>query len=182
MIETVHIWTDNPIYCHKLQKVLNADLQHLRNECQSCPFYHGSAQGQGVENVYYDGTNEAQVQNPDPYELERKMKSIPESLMQKAASVAMRRVKSLNLVNALKAIVSTDYKVSKDGVYKGRLVFAPDVAVSLSTKDGALTDQVAAMMVNPVQWNGKNNPPGSDDYPQAVIASLHRLGYDLEQV
>lgn len=69
MIETNHIWTENPIYCHKLGKVLVADINHLRGECTQCPFYRGSAQGEGVENAYYDGSNEPLIQNPDPQAL-----------------------------------------------------------------------------------------------------------------
>lgn len=96
MIQTNHIWTENPIYCHKLRKVLVADINHLRNECgANCPFYTGSAQGQGVENVYYDGSNEPLMQNPDPDMLLLTMRSISDELVQQAADEWMAKVQVL---------------------------------------------------------------------------------------
>lgn len=74
------------------------------------------------------------------------------------------------------------YKIMRDGAYKGRLSFAPDVALSLSSQDVVLVNQIQKMIVNPVHWDGKDNPLGSNDYPQAVIGILHKLGYVLEQV
>lgn len=42
------------VYCEKTKDIEKLDERFQRLNCASCPFYNGSAQGQGVECVYDD--------------------------------------------------------------------------------------------------------------------------------
>lgn len=73
MIETIHIWTTDKIYCQRLRAVVESTQEHYEENCLSCKFFAGSAQGEGIENIYYDGSNEAILSNPNPWALRDKM-------------------------------------------------------------------------------------------------------------
>lgn len=181
MIETNHIWTENPIYCHKLRKVLTADINHLRNECQSCPFYRGSAQGDGVENAYYDGSGEAQVQNPDPDMLMQTMRNIPDNLVQQAADgqSALARVKEVIklLANFKQGAIEESYAMTFNEQNAGYLIFGPVVAIDVRSTHPQLVHEVGQMITNPVDYGGRKLTVGMPDYPKAVLNKLTALGF-----
>lgn len=177
MRETVHIWTENPIYCHKLAKVLNADAAHLNTECSTCKYFAGSAQGQGVENKYYDGSNEPLVQNPNPDVLMQRMRGIKpeivENMIEARASVGKQ--------NRLAALLSTTvhkYKVTKNGQHVALLTFAPDIAINVNSDDQVFLSNISLMIVNPV--NGV--AVGAPEYADAVIKRLQNFGYDIKSL
>jgi hypothetical protein len=176
MIETVHVWTDNPIYCYKLGKVVIADNTHLQNECTNCPYFSGSAQGQGVENTYYDGSNVALVQNPDPNDLQERMRKIPANIVLQLLNTRAERAKASRLATAINTINGKQkYKILRDNAYVGRVTFAPDIAIDLNSQDVALINQVQDMMVNPVD----GATIGTSTYPSAVLSKLNELGYTV---
>lgn len=180
MIVTNHIWTENPIYCHLLRKVLIADVDHLRNNCQTCPFFRGSAQGEGVENAYYDGSGEAQIQNPDPDALMRTMQGIPDTLIQQAADehLASIRVKEvLKWMPSLKQISVETYAITLDGVNAGYLEFGPVVSIDVRSTHPKLVHEVGQMITNPVDYGGRKLTVGMPDYPKAVLNKLAALGF-----
>lgn len=173
MIETVHIWTENPIYCHKLGKKLIADAAHLTNECGNCIYYSGSAQGQGVENKYYDGSNEPIIQNPNPDILMQRMQSIKSTIVADMVDDRTNRSKKLHLINALKG-TKRKYKILDKALqHVALLTFAPDVAIDVNSADQVFLSNIAMLIVNPV--NGVT--VGMPDYPEAVLNKLTELGY-----
>lgn len=73
MVETIHIWTTDKIYCHRLKSIVDLTQAHVEENCLTCRYFSGTAQGQGIENTYYDGSNEAILSNPNPWALRDKM-------------------------------------------------------------------------------------------------------------
>lgn len=183
MIETVHEWTENPIYCHKLVQVLDADNQHLGTHCTQCPYYHGSAQGQGTECWYYDGTNEPIAVNVNADELATRMRKVDQQFVDKLINSRGSRAKQSRLASALKALTNRQrYKILKDGKYLGRIEFSAEIAINLSSQNAALVQKVQHMIVNPVDLDGGKYAPGSELYPTAVIKSLESLDYRIEPI
>lgn len=179
MIETIHEWTENPIYCHKLQQVLNANNYHLRTHCTECPYFHGSAQGQGTECWYYDGTDDGITRNMSAVVLEQRMHAVDPALVQQMVDTRAERARAARLSAAIKALTSTKYKVKdKNGRYLGRITFAPDVALDLHSNDLALITIIQGMIMNPV--NGVT--VGAPGYPQAVVDELSALGFQVQQL
>jgi hypothetical protein len=84
MIETNHIWTTDKIYCQRLKAIVNLTQEHVSENCLTCRFFAGTAQGEGIENVYYDGSNEAILSNPNPWALRAKMSKVSDNEVEMA--------------------------------------------------------------------------------------------------
>ncbi len=54
---TKHIQMGSTIYCHRLVTTVDNTQEHFENHCRTCPHFAGSAQGDGVECAWYDGTD-----------------------------------------------------------------------------------------------------------------------------
>lgn len=79
MIPTNHIQNGaDQIYCHKLQVVLHYLPQyHMDTEClNGCPYFAGGYQGDGIECLYYDGTNEPVDLRTDAWTLKKRMETL----------------------------------------------------------------------------------------------------------
>lgn len=91
MIETIHIWTTDKIYCQRLRAVVESTQEHYEENCLSCKFFAGSAQGEGIENIYYDGSGEAILSNPNPWAMKDKMSKISDREVDLAYEEGMKR-------------------------------------------------------------------------------------------
>jgi len=61
-INHINYATAGKIYCRSRDKVVDLDVEQMRDYCSECPFFNGTAQGQGVECLWED-VREG-VQNP----------------------------------------------------------------------------------------------------------------------
>ncbi len=60
MAKTNHIFTIKPIYCRRLHQELAFVQKHFDTQCMTkCPFFVGVFQGNGIECLFDDGSNEA---------------------------------------------------------------------------------------------------------------------------
>lgn len=52
---TNHIFYTFRIFCHKQRMQTFFTNDHLEAQCMSCPYFVGTAQGEGIECLYEDG-------------------------------------------------------------------------------------------------------------------------------
>lgn len=61
-------------YCYKLNKIVNVPSRHIQRVClgQSCPYLAGAAQGEGIECLWDDGTDDPLTVDMPPEELQKR--------------------------------------------------------------------------------------------------------------
>ena len=72
MTKTNHIQV-GLAYCHLKKEIVAVPGEHVEKVClgEKCQYLNGSAQGEGIECLYDDGTDRPFTNGEDPYKLQK---------------------------------------------------------------------------------------------------------------
>jgi hypothetical protein len=177
MRETVHQWTAQPIYCHYTEQVLKFTHEHAEKYCfRGCPYYWGTAQGEGVECRFYDGTNQPIALNVNPEELKNTMAGIDPAKV--AEGIEMRDSGLKRVLTTVKELVVAQKGGAGSGFHghEGRGGKVGGSAL------GTLAVGIGAGVPSgeyPVVWSGK---PGAGGRGTAVKRAEADPAYKLVRV